>query len=90
MAEQIVRIPLKYEVTVILPGHPPRAIRVEGRTGKMIAWLVQHRARIERIGTGSFTFHMGLTHFEPAINEHFPRQAAEPENPDGPVSALTM
>lgn len=82
MDTRVVKIPARYTISVILSGPPDKIVTVEGRIAKMIVWLLQHRARIERIGTGQFIFNLGLTHFEPEIREHFPRMAAPRENPD--------
>ena len=77
-----VQIPEHYTLTVLLPGPPTKALVVEGRVAKVIAWLLQHRARVERVGAGSLVFNMSLNSFSPEIHEHFPRQLASPESPD--------
>jgi hypothetical protein len=76
---RIVTIPERYALTVVLSGPPAKAIVLEGRVAKIVAWLVQHRARIERVGVGALIFNLGLTSFTPELHEHFPRQAASPE-----------
>jgi hypothetical protein len=79
---QAVTIPERYTITVILPlGASVRAFTIEGRTAKIIAWLVQHRARVERMGVGNLAFHCGLKDFTPTLDEQFPRQPATPEMP---------
>lgn len=78
---RLVHVPERYTVAVLLPG-APKPILIEGRTGMLIGWLVQHRARIERVGVGSLVLNLGLGSFTPEIHEHFPRQAAIREDPD--------
>jgi hypothetical protein len=79
---RVVQIPERYSLTVLLPGPPPKAMVLEGRVAKFVAWLVQHRARLERAGVGALVFNFSLNSFTPELHEHFPRQLATPENPD--------
>lgn len=76
-----VSVPKRYTVAVLLPGARTPLV-IEGRTGRLIGWIVQHRARIERTGVGSLLFNLGLGSFTPEIREHFPRQEAIREDPD--------
>ncbi len=80
-----VAIPERFSVTVVLSVGRTKshAVVVEGRVGKLIAWLVMHRARIERVGRGALVFNLGLGSFTPELREHFPAQVALPEDPEG-------
>src|SRR5438270_13930651 len=79
---RVVHIPERYTLTVVMPGPPPRAVAIEGRVAKLIAWLISHRGRVEGIGLGALVFNMGLDTFQPEIKESFPRQNATPDDPD--------
>lgn len=76
---RVVKIPQRYTLTVTLPGPRPRAMVVEGRCGKLIAWICWHRKHIEAMGVGALVFNMSLNRFRPELRDVFPEEEAIPE-----------
>lgn len=82
---RVVRAPERLTLKVTVPvgdrGNE-RTYVVEGRTAKLIHWLLFQRWRIEALPVAKLTFHLGHDRIKPELVEGFDPIPAAPEKLD--------